>query len=315
MKTHLCVAEGCLRRVKTTMLMCRKHWRRLPKPIQEEVWKHYKPDTHTATQEYRRAHRDAVDMARRNFHDKDRLGVLRIVSVAEFMAEFEGMPEREKWLVDGLLTAGGNGLFVAEEKFGKTWTSIFLALAVASGKPFLGKYPVSGQGPVFLHCPARDPLRFQDQLKNAAAIMGVRLKEIPLTVSTQPRLHLDNPEHQAMIEEQHQKEQFALQVFSSFETSLANRETLRKATHFLEHLIHEYDITNFVTRQDRCATEHDHYADDVWEGEKIGQFGREITFQQRHAAEHEPIRFLLPKQENMPMKFKLVSSVVSPDIA
>lgn len=39
---HTCHAMGCEVPVDPTFLMCRPHWRRVPFPIQREVWKHYR---------------------------------------------------------------------------------------------------------------------------------------------------------------------------------------------------------------------------------------------------------------------------------
>lgn len=36
--THDCAAEGCTTQCKTGMLMCRKHWFMVPKPLRDDVW-------------------------------------------------------------------------------------------------------------------------------------------------------------------------------------------------------------------------------------------------------------------------------------
>lgn len=40
---HTCHAEGCKVAVPPRMLMCLKHWRMVPKHLQREVWRHYRP--------------------------------------------------------------------------------------------------------------------------------------------------------------------------------------------------------------------------------------------------------------------------------
>jgi hypothetical protein len=40
---HFCHAEGCETKVPPSMLMCLKHWRMVPKPLQNAVWEHYVP--------------------------------------------------------------------------------------------------------------------------------------------------------------------------------------------------------------------------------------------------------------------------------
>ena len=62
MMTHTCPAVGCTKRMPSTMLMCGKHWRLVPVPIQRRIWRSYRkgPTAHTATDDYMRAVADAV---------------------------------------------------------------------------------------------------------------------------------------------------------------------------------------------------------------------------------------------------------------
>jgi hypothetical protein len=56
------------------------------------------------------------------------------------------------WLVEGLWPRDAYGVFAAEDKAGKTWAILDLALSVAAGVPWLGHYrcPPSGRVLVFL---------------------------------------------------------------------------------------------------------------------------------------------------------------------
>lgn len=40
---HVCHAMGCKVVVDPALLMCKKHWRMVPKRIAQEVWRHYRP--------------------------------------------------------------------------------------------------------------------------------------------------------------------------------------------------------------------------------------------------------------------------------
>jgi hypothetical protein len=40
--THRCHAKGCAREVDPSLLMCLSHWRLVPKPLQRQVWLHYR---------------------------------------------------------------------------------------------------------------------------------------------------------------------------------------------------------------------------------------------------------------------------------
>lgn len=41
MSEHLCHATDCKTAVPPKMLMCRKHWRMVPRELQEDVWDAY----------------------------------------------------------------------------------------------------------------------------------------------------------------------------------------------------------------------------------------------------------------------------------
>jgi len=43
MITHRCHAVGCTATVPPNLLMCRRHWYMVPKPLRDEVWHHYRP--------------------------------------------------------------------------------------------------------------------------------------------------------------------------------------------------------------------------------------------------------------------------------
>lgn len=48
-KTHDCAATGCAIRLPAHVLMCRPHWGLVPRPLQTEIWKHYRPGQTAAT--------------------------------------------------------------------------------------------------------------------------------------------------------------------------------------------------------------------------------------------------------------------------
>jgi len=39
---HTCYAQGCTTLIHPRQLMCFQHWRKVPKPLQKEVWKYYR---------------------------------------------------------------------------------------------------------------------------------------------------------------------------------------------------------------------------------------------------------------------------------
>ncbi|AZS12623.1 hypothetical protein HWB99_gp087 [Mycobacterium phage DrLupo] len=61
---HTCHALRCNTEVPPKLLMCGKHWRMVPKPLQDRVWHHYRPGqevTKDPSHEYIRAAMAAVN--------------------------------------------------------------------------------------------------------------------------------------------------------------------------------------------------------------------------------------------------------------
>lgn len=65
---HVCHALGCNVRVPPKMLMCRRHWYMVPKPLRDAVWGAYVPGQEIRkdpTDEYMDVQRAAVDAVAR----------------------------------------------------------------------------------------------------------------------------------------------------------------------------------------------------------------------------------------------------------
>jgi len=43
MSAHVCHARGCEKVVPPKMFMCLRHWRMVPKPLQDAIWAEYVP--------------------------------------------------------------------------------------------------------------------------------------------------------------------------------------------------------------------------------------------------------------------------------
>lgn len=111
------------------------------------------------------------------------------------VGDIEGVPEEERWLVDRLWSASGVGIVGATPKSGKTWLSLEMAVAVASGTPMLGEFEVPSAGPVVVFPAEDDPRAVRDRIQGLAAARGRDLKNLPLHVITETVLHLDDEEH------------------------------------------------------------------------------------------------------------------------
>jgi len=247
---------------------------------------------------------------------------LRSAPLNEFFDNLEKQSSghEDEWIVDGIISYKGIVLFTADEKFAKTYLAIYLALCVASGKPFLGKR-VMMQGPVYIHSPEGTRQRFGKRLKEMLSTMNLDLAKIPLTISEEFDLYLNDLDHQARIEEHLQKNRFILQIFDPlkdcFRGSFYNQEENRKMEQFLKRTAREYSVTHFISNHKIKSTNTDQnkeikgdgslprMADDIMNGKKHGVRGRSITFCQRERMPHPTIYLMLPEVEGMKMRFEL----------
>lgn len=71
-----------------------------------------------------------------------------VVGFGDYMTQYGGM--EVPWLVEDWLPDSTIAMAVAPPGTYKTWLELDLAVAVASGAPFLGKYPVRRTGPVII---------------------------------------------------------------------------------------------------------------------------------------------------------------------
>ena len=106
---------------------------------------------------------DTSDLEGEEFH-------LPIVGYSSFMSMRMGEP---KWLVRDVWTENSHGIIGGEPKTAKTTLALALGLSVASGMPFLGKYDVSGPGPVLFVQEENAPAMMQDRLRKLAWFYGL----------------------------------------------------------------------------------------------------------------------------------------------
>ena len=107
-------------------------------------------------------------------------------SIAEVMAELHEMPA-PRFLVRGVIAAGDYGVLGAERKAGKTFAALDLAVAVASGGKWLGRYQIDTPGPVLFSGPEGGPRKFVRRLRAIAECYGVDLEELPIHLEFRSR--------------------------------------------------------------------------------------------------------------------------------
>lgn len=95
---------------------------------------------------------------------------LPFVRYASFMAMSLDAP---RWVVEDMWTQGAHGLIGGEPKTSKSTIALALALSVASGRPFLGHYPVHVTGPVLMIQEENAPWVMQDRMRKIANSYGL----------------------------------------------------------------------------------------------------------------------------------------------
>jgi len=138
-----------------------------------------------------------------------------------------------------------------------------LAFAIASGRPFLGRYEVQ-QGPVIMFSPEGNRQEFHDRVRQIDERMDLDPNELPLKfIEDIPQLYLDDRDHQeylmAAIKEIHP----ALVIFDPLEKSLRGGflrdEEVKPATDFMNLVRSKFGCSFMVahhTNRGDAKTDH-----------------------------------------------------------
>jgi len=105
-----------------------------------------------------------------------------------------------KWLVDSLWAAQGVGVIGGTPKSCKTWLALDLAVAVASGSPALGRFPVPTAGPVLAYGAEDGPEQLRDRLIAITRARNLSLADLDLFLLTVPSLRLDSALDRARLD-------------------------------------------------------------------------------------------------------------------
>lgn len=121
---------------------------------------------------------------------------LPVVRVSELSARADDEPA---WLVEALWSAGAVGVIGGSPKSCKSWLSLEMAVAVASGKPCLGRFEVASPGPVLLLTAEEPPVEVRDRLEGLAQARGVDFAVLEVGLILEPSLRLDRAEDLARL--------------------------------------------------------------------------------------------------------------------
>jgi hypothetical protein len=95
-----------------------------------------------------------------------------------------------RWLLADLFLVGAAGILGGAPKSGKSFVALDLAVAVASGTPALGRFPVAAPGPVLLLMAEDPPAVVVHRLAALAAARAQALATLPLAVIVEPGVRL-----------------------------------------------------------------------------------------------------------------------------
>jgi len=136
---------------------------------------------------------------------------LRIEGYREVMSNLRSHPG---WLVEGFWMRRSHGIVAGEPKSFKSILTLDLAISVASGKPFLGQYPILEKGPVIIIQNENSDWIMKDRIEKMIVSKGLggtlklenrRLRgdfppNLPLYFVNQQGFLLNDPLHQQLVE-------------------------------------------------------------------------------------------------------------------
>jgi hypothetical protein len=111
-----------------------------------------------------------------------------VLPVADIPPEALDQPP---WLVDQLWAHEAVGIIGGAPKCCKTYLALEIALAVASGRPCLGRFHVPQPGPVLLFAAEDSPLQLRARLIGLARARNADFKSLPVFLILAQQLRLD----------------------------------------------------------------------------------------------------------------------------
>ena len=120
---------------------------------------------------------------------------LPVVRLARMATDDRAPP----WLIEHLWGAEGVGCIGGMPKIGKTWLALEVAVAVASGRPCLGRFAVKNPGPVLLFC-AEDHVRdVKQRVAGLAKAKDLDFDKLAVGWIGVSDLLLDDPRHRRAL--------------------------------------------------------------------------------------------------------------------
>jgi hypothetical protein len=116
---------------------------------------------------------------------------LTVVRAAEIALPDQATPP---WLIEHLWGSGAVGVLGGAPKACKSWLALELAVAVASGRPCLGRFAVPAPGPVLLYAAEDTPLQIRERVEQLCRARGAAFPTLDLGLVLEPSLRIDRPQ-------------------------------------------------------------------------------------------------------------------------
>lgn len=242
--------------------------------IKNSVWNKYAG----RADEIERLTKEAEKILAKDFESGGKLSRIRkekkefkVESYQDVMSNLNTFPG---WMVEGFWGRRSHGLVAGQPKVFKSTYTHDLAVSVASGKPFLGKFRVMEQGPVLLIQNENVDWMMKDRTEKMIVSKGlvgkatiknshvVHIKwpaDIPLYSVNQQGFQLDNEDHQKQIEDMIKEYKPVLVIFDPlylmFGGNLNAAEELNPVLNWLLYLKNEYKTSVMVVHHYNKSTE------------------------------------------------------------
>jgi len=103
------------------------------------------------------------------------------------------------WLIEDLWTAQGVGCIGGLPKVCKTWVGLEMAVAVASGRPCMGRFRVHHPGPVLVHCVEDGAAQVRARVDGLCRARGIDFEKLAVGWVEACPLQLDLPGDQLRL--------------------------------------------------------------------------------------------------------------------
>ena len=113
---------------------------------------------------------------------------LRVVRAADIR---EQAADETRWLVEPLWGAGAVGIIGGAPKSCKTWLALEMAVAVASGRPCLGRFRVPSPGPALLFAAEDTPHQVKRRIESLARARHADFDTLDVRLIVETSLRLD----------------------------------------------------------------------------------------------------------------------------